>query len=199
MHTRVVSFTGVEDFDGGVDLVRNEALPVLSEQKGYRGTTVSADRSNGVLGVLTLWDTAADREASFAALVTARQRGAEVTGGQMTIETFEELVTDLKEVPTAGAALMVVRIGMDPAMIDANVAFFKGEVLPRIKASDGYLALRNMIDRDSGKGMVGSVWRDAGAMKAAASEALSRRQPAIDRGITFGDMSFRELLLVAMG
>ena len=151
MHTRVVTFTGVKDFEGGIALVRDEVLPVLNEQKGYRGTTVSADRSGGVLGVLSLWDTAADREASFGALAKARQRGVEITGAEMKIESFEELVADINEVPAVGSALMVTRISMEPAKIDANLEFFKNEVLPRIKANDGFQALRNMISRESGE------------------------------------------------
>lgn len=198
MHTRVVTFTGVRDVDAGLNLVRDEVIPVLNDQKGYRGTTVSADRSGGLLGVLSLWDSAADREASFGALANARQRGIEVTGGEMALETFEELTSDISEVPSVGSALMVTRISMDPANIDANLAFFKSEVLPRIKANAGFQALRNMINRDSGEGLVGTVWKDEESMRAAAAEALTRRQPAIDRGISFGDVSFRELLLVEL-
>ena len=198
MHTRVVTFTDVKDFEGGIALVRDEVLPVLNDQKGYRGTTVSVDRSGGVLGVLSLWDTAADREASFGALAKARQRGVEITGAEMTIESFEELVTDISEVPAVGSALMVTRISMEPAKIGANLEFFKSEVLPRIKANDGFQALRNMINRETGEGIVGSVWRDQGAMKAAAAGALARREDATARGVAFGGDSYRELVLVEL-
>jgi heme-degrading monooxygenase HmoA len=198
MHTRVVTFTGVKDFEGGIALVRDEVLPVLNEQKGYRGTTVSADQSGGVLGVLSLWDTAADREASFGALAKARQRGVEITGAEMTIESFEELVSEINEVPAVGSALMVTRISMEPAKIGANLEFFKSEVLPRIKANDGFQALRNMINRETGEGIVGSVWRDQEAMKAAAAGALARREEATARGVAFGGDSYRELVLVEL-
>ena len=198
MHTRVVTFTDVKDFEGGIALVRDEVLPVLNDQKGYRGTTVSVDRSGGVLGVLSLWDTAADREASFGALAKARQRGVEITGAEMTIESFEELVTDINEVPAVGSALMVTRISMEPAKIGANLEFFKSEVLPRIKANDGFQALRNMINRETGEGIVGSVWRDQEAMKAAAAGALARREEASARGVAFGGDSYRELLVVEL-
>ena len=198
MHTRVVTFTDVKDFEGGIALVRDEVLPVLNDQKGYRGTTVSVDRSGGVLGVLSLWDTAADREASFGALAKARQRGVEITGAEMKIESFEELVTDINEVPAVGSALMVTRISMEPAKIGANLEFFKSEVLPRIKANDGFQALRNMINRETGEGIVGSVWRDQEAMKAAAAGALARREDATARGVAFGGDSYRELVLVEL-
>jgi heme-degrading monooxygenase HmoA len=198
MHTRVVNFTGVKDFEGGLALVRDEVNPILKEQQGYRGTTVSADRAGGVLGVLSLWDSAAEREASFGALAKARQQGVEITGGEMTIESFEEMVADISEIPAVGSALMVTRISMDPAKIDANLEFFKSEVLPRIKANSGYQALRNMINRETGDGAVGAVWRDQESMKAAAADAQSRRGDAISRGVNFGDVSFREVLLMEL-
>ncbi len=198
MHTRVVTFTGVKDFDGGISFVRDEVVPVLNEQKGYRGTTASADRSNGVLGVLSLWDSAADREASFGALAKARQQGTEITGGEMTIESFEEMLADVSQIPAAGSALMVTRITMDPAKVDTNLEFFKSEVLPRIKANSGYQALRNMMNRETGDGIVGAVWRDQESMKAAAADAQSRRGEAVSRGVTFGDISFREVVLIEL-
>jgi heme-degrading monooxygenase HmoA len=198
MHTRVVTFTGVKDFEGGLALVRDEVNPILKEQQGYRGTTVSADRSGGVLGILSLWDSAAEREASFGALAKARKQGVEITGGEMTIESFEEMVAEISEIPAVGSALMVTRISMDPAKIDANLEFFKSEVLPRIKANSGYQALRNMINRETGDGAVGAVWRDQESMKAAAADAQSRRGDAISRGVNFGDVSFREVLLMEL-
>ncbi len=145
-----------------------------------------------------MWDTAADREASFGALAKARQRGVEITGAEMKIGSFEELVADINEVPAVGSALMVTRISMEPAKIGANLEFFKSEVLPRIKANDGFQALRNMINRESGEGIVGSVWRDQEAMKAAAAGALARREEATARGVAFGGDSYRELLLVEL-
>jgi hypothetical protein len=104
----------------------------------------------------------------------------------------------MSERPTPGSALMVTRISMDPAKIDENFEFFKTEVLPRIKANAGYQGLRNMIDRKSGKGVVGVVWANADAMKAAAVEAEARRPEGIARGVSFDDVSFREIVLVEL-
>jgi len=93
---------------------------------------------------------------------------------------------------------MVTRISMDPAKIDENLAFFKSDILPRIKANAGFQAVRNMIDRKAGHGLVGTVWANQDAMKAAAAEAQSRRQEGIARGVSFGDVSYREILFADM-
>src|SRR5713226_5529051 len=169
MHSRVLTFTGAKNIDDGVVFVRENAVPVLREQNGYRGVSASADRDGGVLGVPSLWETEADRDASFDALADLRRQGVETVGGELAVESFEQLVEEVASPPMVGSALMVTRISMDPSKIDENVGFFRNEILPRITATPGFLAVRNMIDRKTGRGLVGSVWADQDAMKKAAS------------------------------
>jgi heme-degrading monooxygenase HmoA len=194
MHTRVVTFTGAKNIDKGVAYVRDEVVPNLNAQHGYRGLTVSADRSGGVLGVLSLWETEADRDASDGALAKNRQEGLDIIGGEISVETFEQLLAEISAPPEAGSPLMVTRISMEPKKIDENFAFFKEDVLPRIRSSSGFRSLRNMMNRQTGHGLVGVIWSDQQAMESAAAEAQSRRQAAIDRGVKFGDVSFREIV-----
>jgi hypothetical protein len=194
MHTRVLTFTGAKNIDGGVDFLRQTVIPLLNEQKGYQGVNASADRSGGVLGILSLWQTESDRDASEGALAKARQEGLDIIGGELSVETFEQLLAEVDDAPGPGSALMITRISMDPTKIDENLAFFKSEILPRIKASAGFQAVRHMINRETGHGLVGTAWANQDAMRSAAAEAQSRRQEGIARGVSFGDVSFREIL-----
>jgi heme-degrading monooxygenase HmoA len=194
MHNRVLTFTGAKNIDDGVAFVRDNAVPVLQEQKGYRGVTASADRDGGVLGVLSLWETEADRDASFGPLAELRQQGLDVVGGELTVESFEQLVEEMASPPTVGSALMVTRISMDPAKVDENLGFFKSEVVPRITAAPGFLALRNMMDRKTGRGLVGSAWADQEAMKNAAAQGQARRDEGRARGVSFDGDSYREIV-----
>ena len=197
MFSRVLTFRGAKNIDGGVGVVR-DTLPVLRGLKGYRGVTASADRDGGVFGFLSLWETEADRDASLDALAGARQQGLDVLGGDLTVESFEELVVEMASPPPVGSALMVTRISMDPSKIDENVGFFKSSILPRITAAPGFLALRNMIDRKTGRGAVGTVWTDQAAMKSAAAEAQARRDEGRARGVKFEEDSYREILFADM-
>jgi len=198
MFTRVLTFRGAKNFDDGLGLVREDALPVLQKLKGYRGMSVSADRDGGVFGILSLWETEADRDASFEPLVALRQQALDLMGGELTVENFEELVQEVASPPTVGSPLMVTRISMDPSKIDENLGFFKSEILPRITATPGFLALRNMVDRKTGRGVVGSVWADKDAMKNAAAEAQPRRAEGRARGVNFEEDSYREILFADM-
>jgi hypothetical protein len=194
MFTRLLTFTGTDNIDAGVTYLRDEVLPVLHAQRGYRGVTASASRSERVIGILSLWDTAADRDASDSALGKARQEAAKLVGGDLSVETFELVVAEIREPADVGSALMVTRLSMEPAKIDENLSFFNSEVLPRITAAPGFRALRNMINRQSGEGVVGSAWADQDAMMAASEQAIARRPEAISRGVNFGETSYREIV-----
>ena len=198
MFTRVVQFNGARDIDAGVAFVRDTVTPVLRQQKGFRGVTASVDRSGGVIGVLTIWETEADRDASESALSKVRSEGAKIIGGEMTVETYEEMVLEMVGPPRDGAALLIRRVSMDPAKIDDNLEFFKETVLPQIKASAGFLAVRNMINRSTGEGIVGTVWADAASMDAAAQAAQQRQAQAAGR-VSFGEQSKREVLFIELG
>jgi heme-degrading monooxygenase HmoA len=197
MYTRVVNFTGATDIAAGVSFLQDKVLPAMRDQQGYRGLIASADRAGGVFGVLSLWDTAEDREASDSMLAPTRQEAAEVIGGEMKVEKYEQLVAEVgQEPPGPGSALMVMRISMDPAKVDDNTAFFKSDVAPRISASEGFRGLRNMMNRATGEGIVGTSWSDQEALQRAAADAQARRDEATARGVTFVETSTREIVLV---
>lgn len=194
MHNRVVTFTAAAHIDEGAAFIRDTVDTSLSQQKGFRGITVSADRAGGVLGVLTLWETEADRDASEGVSAKLRQQGLELIGGKMTMETFEETAMAIASPPVAGSPLTVARISMDPSKVDESAEYFKSQVLPRIVALPGFCAVRHMINRQLGKGLVGTVWANEAAMASGAADATSRRDQAEARGVTFDDLSIREIL-----
>ncbi len=198
MFVRIVSFIGARDIDTGIRYIGDTVVPLYHQQNGFRGTTASADRAGGVLSVLSLWETEADRDASESALDKTRAEAARLIGGEVRVEHFEEGVVELIARPTVGASLLVRRVSMDPMSVDENLAYFKNEVVPQMKAQDGCLAIRHMIDRQTGEGIVGTAWADAAAMQAAAAEGDKRRHVAEARGVMFGEQSKREIVFIDM-
>ncbi len=198
MYARIVTYTGATSIDAGVRYLNDTAVPLMREQRGFRGVTASADRSGGVLGILSLWDTEADRDASEGTLVKARAEGQRVIGGGFTIEHFEELLAETVRPPAVGCALLIRRVSMAPAKIDENLGFFRQDVLPQLAASPGFCAVRNMLSRQTGEGIVGTVWADMAAADAAAEAANARRPEAAQRGVVFGDQSKREIVFIEM-
>jgi hypothetical protein len=196
MFTRVVSFTDAKDIDAGIEFIRETVAPVLHQQKGFAGTTASTDRAGSLLGVLSLWETEADREASESALLKVREEGLKVVGGHLSVELFEEALVELVAGPPAvGSSLLVTRVSMAPAKVDENLEYFRREVLPQIKANPGLLALRHMVNRQTGDAVVGTVWADTGSMKVA-SEAAAARQRSGDMPVTMLGRSEREIVFL---
>ncbi len=197
MYTRLATWTNATNIEGGIDYLKKTAAPLFHQQRGYHGSSASADRAGGTFTVLSIWETEADRDASESALSKARDEASEIIGGTINVVKLEQLVAEVVQPPKPGCALMVTPFSMDPAKIDENIEFFKTVIVPAVKAAPGFCALRNMADRSTGEGFVGAVWTDRAAMEAQAEVAAERRrETASTRGITFGEISFREIVVV---
>jgi hypothetical protein len=194
MFTRLSTFTRADNIDEGVSYLRDKVLGVLRSQRGYRGVIASAARYEEVLGILTLWDTEADRQASDNDFGKAREEAAELVGGTLTIEKFEQVVAVVNEPPTVGSAFIMIRVSGDPAKTDDNVGFFESEILPRIKAAPGFGSVWEQVDRETGGGILCSSWRDQDALMRSTDEMITLRPEAAARGVNFGRTSFRDIV-----
>jgi hypothetical protein len=55
-----------------------------------------------------------------------------------------------------------------------------------------------MVNRETGHGMVGTVWADRAGIEAAAAMADERRGRAASMGVTFGEQTEREIALIEL-
>jgi heme-degrading monooxygenase HmoA len=196
MFARVNNVTGAKDIDAGVAFLRDKVLPEVQGQKGFRGLTMSGNRSTGEVGILGLWATLEDLEASGSTVSKLRKDAMDVLGGEITLATMEQVVADVTQPQDlVGHPLRIVRVKMDPAKVDEHVAFFRSDVLPELKATAGFLAVRNMVDRETGNGNVGTIWTDEDSMRANEATAEERRQLALARGVEISEPSYRTILL----
>ena len=198
MYTRLLTFTGATDIDAGVRYLREEALPVLNAQRGYRGVTASGDPAAGTLHILSLWDTEEDRASSDSALGKAREEALKLVGGALEVENFEQVVEAISRRPSAGCILNVVRVHMDPASIEDNIGWFKDAIVPQISSQPGFCSLRNMVDRQTGRAISGSVFEDKQSADASLAAIPQRRATAEDRGVVFDDIGQREVLFAEL-
>jgi len=196
MHVRVSMVNGASDIDRGMEFVRDEVIPQLQQQKGFRGLASSANREERVVSILTMWDSEADLDASESMADKARGDAVKVIGGQATVERYEQVAWELGSVPPGpGAKLHVRHIRMDPSTCDDNVAVFQREVVPELQATPGFLGVRLLIDRRTGEGRVGTVWADEEARRGSLVRAEERRPVAQSHGVEFGQEDFFDVLL----
>jgi heme-degrading monooxygenase HmoA len=199
VHVRITIVNGATNIDGGIEYMKNEVIPGLRQQKGYRGISISGDRTNGVVNVLAQWETQADMDASESATDKARQEAVNVMGGEFTVERYEQLVSEMQAPgPSLGSKLHIREIRMDPAKIDENLEFFKQVIVPEFKASKGFLSVRNLMNRTTGDGRVGTMWADEASLQAQLAQTEQRRARAAERGVQFGRDRLAEVLFLAL-
>jgi heme-degrading monooxygenase HmoA len=96
---RLVTANGdPEKLDAAIVHMRNQVLPLLKAQKGYRATIASVDRQSGRLSVSTVWDSKADLDASEGKLAGPRAEVAKLAGAgphDVQVEIFETAVVEL--------------------------------------------------------------------------------------------------------
>jgi heme-degrading monooxygenase HmoA len=188
---RISTITGARNFDDGVAFVRDTVVPAVRQQNGYAGLVASSDRDNGVMAVLTLWRDQAARDSSESGVAKVRDEAQRVIGGTMAVELFDEVLFEAAKPLREGASLLVRRISMDPSVLDENLAYFRAEVVPQIKAEPGFLAVRQMVNRQTGEGLVGVAFEDADSLRAGAAHAEARRGEAEKRGVRLEPFSER--------
>jgi heme-degrading monooxygenase HmoA len=188
--------TGAKNMDAGVAFLRDKVIPEVSGQKGFRGLTVSGNRSTGDFGILGLWETLADLEASDSSVSKLRQEAMKALGGEISVSVMEQVFADIvSPQDLVGHPLRIVQVKMDPAKVDEHLDFFRSTVVPEMKARPGFLAVRNMIARSTGEGVVGTIWADEQSMQASEPFAEERRQQAQTRGVEISEPRFRTILL----
>ena len=195
MYARLVMLTGVKDIDAAVAYLKDKPLSLLRSQRGYKGASAGADRSSGIFGILSLWETAADRDASESALSKLRDDARDELAKDLTVEALDQLAVEVGNPPAIGCALAMTRISVDPGRVADIVEFFKREILPEIAAMPGFRSARNLINPATGEGVVSTVWDDEQSRDAALEAAQARRQEAGTRGVTFGERILGEIVL----
>jgi quinol monooxygenase YgiN len=199
MHVRITTVTGASNIDGGLAVLRDQVLPQMRQQTGFRGLSASGDRAAGVVTVLSVWDSEADLEASESAADKARGDAVRIMGGEVSVERYEQTVWTVGDTrPGPGAKLHIRHVKIDPARIEENLEFFRRTVVPEMKARPGFLAVRHLIDRSTGQARVGSVWADEDSLSASLAQSEQRRALAKDRGVEFGEDRVLEVLFTAM-
>jgi heme-degrading monooxygenase HmoA len=105
---RSVTVNGDPDkVDAGIVQIRNNVLPVLKAQKGYRATIASVDRQTGRLAASTVWETKADLDASESKLAGPRAEAAKAAGAgphDVQVEIFETAFVEISAAVTQTAA-----------------------------------------------------------------------------------------------
>jgi len=201
VHIRLTLIEGVQDMERAAKVLAEQVAPGLKEQKGFAGLTASADKAAGLLGVLSMWQTEADLEASSSAVSKLRGSATEAMGGRLAgVETYEQVEMELTGPPPGpGSPLVLIRSKRAPARVDEDIQFFRANVLGTIQALPGVTVVRSMINRQTGDGQLGVVLSDASHVEGVKDFARQSKDMAASQGVELDEPSVREVIFAALG
>jgi hypothetical protein len=87
-------------------------------------------------------------------------------------ESFEVAAVERPALAEPGATVQMTRMQLDPARVDAGLAFVRDELLQLLSARSGLCSAELLIDRVIGNGLLVTTWTD--------QEAARRAQALLD-------------------
>ena len=178
----------------GIDHVRDEILPTVTGMDGCLGMSLVVDRETGRCIATTSWETEEAISASRGPVTALRSRAAEILGGTSVVEEWEVAAMHRDHTSHEGCAC---RITWTKARdLDTTVDFWRGTLLPRFEAMDGFCSASMLIDRAGGR-TCGTVTFDSqAALEASRDKAATIRETAArEVGVEFLDIAEFELAL----
>ena len=171
MYARVNFIFGTATKVGaGVAHIEKSDRDAVEAVAGNRGLTTLVDRKTGVIVAISYWDDLL--LSSETELTKAREGAAEAAEGALVTESFEVAVAERPVVPDPGATVRMTRVQLDPARVDAGLAFVRDELLQRLSTCSGLCSTELLIDRVVGNGLLVTTWTD--------QEAADRAQAVLD-------------------
>lgn len=123
MHVRISTVTGASDIDGGLAFLRDQVVPQLKQQNGFRGISAAGDRSAGVVTMLTVWDSEADLDASESTADKARSDAVRLMGGEVSVERYEQSLWETGDTPPGPGAKLHTSRWTRPASMTTSISF----------------------------------------------------------------------------
>lgn len=189
MFARSTTFHGrPEKIDAGIRYVQHEAGPMLDKIEGCRGLSFLVDRTTGQCIATTSWEDEDVMLASGEALHEIRERGRDILGGSMQIDTWEIAVMHRSQ---HGECCRVSWLEGD---LDAMTDTFRMGILPQLEQTPGFCSASLLVNRTSRLGCATTCWETRAAMEASRPAADDMRsRSAADAGGSILDVHEFEL------
>jgi hypothetical protein len=177
-----------ENIDAGIRYVQNEAGPMLDKIEGCRGLSLLVDRESGQCIATSSWEGEPAMLASGEQLHEIRERGRDILGGSMQIDTWDIAVMHRSQ---HGESCRVSWLEGD---LDAMIDSFRMGILPSLEQTPGFCSASLLVNRTSGIGCATTCWETHGAMVASRPAADDlRNRTASDSGGSIVDVHEYEL------
>jgi quinol monooxygenase YgiN len=197
MYARSTTIQADQDkIEQGIAYVRDEVQPAVTSMDGCVGLSLLVERQTGRCIVTTSWESAEALAASAAGVRPVRERGAEIMGGEPTVDEWEVAVMHRAHDAPDGACCRVGWIQMDPSAVDANMESYRANVVPQIEAFDGFCSLSMLVDRATGRACGTQTFASRADLEKSRDAAAQLRARSMETmGITFTDVAELDLVI----
>src|SRR3954469_24569717 len=165
--------------------LNSEGRDLVEGRPGHRGADVFVDRELGKLLTVSWWETEEARRNSDEVMRERRAGLMEPFAGTLAVDNYEAVVFHAVRHPRAGGGLRVSRLEFDPADADLLADTFRATVLPRLETLRGLARTALFVNRECGRGMVGTLFADRESLAASrAGQAAARHEGSAKAHVT---------------
>ncbi len=170
MYARSSTFHGrPENIDAGIKFVEAEAGPMLAHTDGCRGLSLLVDRDTGYCIATSSWETEEAMTASDATLRSMRERGRDILGASMQVDSWEIVAMHRSH---HGECCRVSWLEGD---VDTMAETFRTVLLSQLEEMDGFCSASLLVDRASGLCCATTTWETRETMEASRPAADEMR------------------------
>lgn len=189
MFARSTTFHGrPEKIDAGIRYFEREAAPLLARTEGCRGLSLLVDRATGQCIATSSWESEDLMLASGEPLHQIRERGRDILGGSMQIDSWEVAVMHRSN---HGQCCRASWLEGDVASMAET---FRTAILSQLEQTPGFCSASLLLNRMSGVGCATTCWESHAALEASRSAADDlRSRSASDAGGSILDVHEFEL------
>jgi hypothetical protein len=156
-----------------VKFIETEIRPLVESQHGSLGMALYANPELGVALLESFWRSRAALVQSGEMIAAARREAVRRARGTVAVERYRVPVFERAAPLSAGTALRLTRIDIEPPRTEDVVASYGDAAVPRLAETEGFCDALLLADRDSGHLISETLWRNtqarAGSLSAAAA------------------------------
>ena len=179
MFVRTIYVTGdPANIDTAIQKLTTDTRQLLDQQPGFHGMGVFVDREIGKLLGVSWWDSEETRANSDEVIREQRSAALERFAASTAIDNYEAVVFAPFRQSPPGGGLRLARVEFDPSDADLFAETFRATVIPRLETAPGLARASLLLDRNRGRGLVGTVFTDRASFTASRSAAAAARHEA---------------------
>ncbi|WP_406471856.1 hypothetical protein [Streptomyces sp. NBC_01615] len=186
MFVRTVYATGdPAKIDTAIKSLNTQGRDLLEDRPGYRGSGVFVDRVLGKLFAVSWWESEEARRNSDKVLRERRASLLEPFAATLAVENYEAVVFHPVRQPQTAGGLRVSRLEFDPADADLLADTFRASVVPMLESLPGLARTSLLVDRERGRGLVGTLFIDRESLAASrGAQSAARHEGAAKAHVT---------------